>query len=65
MIATARELARLTGIHPATISALETNHLFLSSAHGLAIRDALGCSLDELFESVDGDQGECTRQDMT
>lgn len=55
MIPTQEELARRSGIHPSTVSGLENNRLFLSSAHALAIRDALGCALDDLFERVEGE----------
>ena len=51
MIATQEELARQTGIHPATLSAIETNRLFLSSARALAIRDVLGCTLDSGWQT--------------
>jgi DNA-binding XRE family transcriptional regulator len=44
------DLARITGINRATISALENNRLFLSAPHALLIAEALGCSLDDLYE---------------
>lgn len=53
LIATQEELAKLTGIDRTTISAIENNHLFLSSSHALIFKEALGCSLDDLFEKVD------------
>jgi DNA-binding XRE family transcriptional regulator len=52
MIATQKELAKLTGIDRTTISALENNRLFLSSAYALIFKEKLGCSLDDLFELV-------------
>lgn len=54
MIATQEELARLTGIDRTTISAIENNRLFLSSPYALIFKEALGCSLDDLFEQMDG-----------
>jgi DNA-binding XRE family transcriptional regulator len=54
MIATQEELARLTGIDRTTISAIENNRLFLSSPYALIFKEVLGCSLDDLFERVDG-----------
>lgn len=55
MIATQEELAKLTGIDRTTISAIEKNRLFLSSAYALIFKEVLGCSLDDLFEQVDSD----------
>ncbi|MFB3883081.1 MAG: helix-turn-helix transcriptional regulator [Armatimonadota bacterium] len=46
-------LSLRTGIPRTTISALENNRLFLSSQYALLIRDALGCTLDELYERAD------------
>ena len=54
MIATQEELAKLTGIDRTTISAVENNRLFLSSPYALIFKEVLGCSLDDLFEQVDG-----------
>ncbi len=54
MVATQEELARLTGIDRTTISAVENNRLFLSSPYALVFKEVLGCSLDDLFEQVDG-----------
>lgn len=54
MIATQEELAKLTGIDRTTISAIENNRLFLSSSYALIFKGVLGCSLDDLFEQVDG-----------
>lgn len=54
MIATQDELAKLTGIDRSTISAIENNRLFLSSPYALIFKEVLGCSLDDLFEEVDG-----------
>ena len=54
MIATQEELAKLTGIDRTTISAIENNRLFLSSRYALIFKEVLGCSLDDLFEQVDG-----------
>lgn len=44
------DLARMTGINRNIISALENGRLFLSSTYALLIAEALGCSLDDLFE---------------
>ena len=56
LLATQQELATLTGISRSTISALENNRLFLSSPYALLIAEALGCKVDDLYESVgDGD----------
>ena len=55
MIATQEELAKLTGIDRTTISAIENNRLFLSSSYALIFKEVLGCSLDDLFEQVDGE----------
>ena len=49
-VATQDELARMTRIGRTTISALENNRLFLSSPYALIIAEALGCTLDDLFE---------------
>ena len=54
IIATQEELAKLTGIDRTTISAIENNRLFLSSPYALIFKEVLGCSLDDLFEQVDG-----------
>ena len=45
-----KDLARLTGIPAQTISELESNKKWLTSAYGLAIAEACHCSLDDLFE---------------
>jgi DNA-binding XRE family transcriptional regulator len=50
MVAKQEDLARMTGISRSTINALENNRLFLSSHYALLIAEALGCSLDDLFE---------------
>lgn len=55
MVAKQVDLARMTGISRSTINALECNRLFLSSEYALRIREALGCSLDDLFEKRNGD----------
>ena len=39
-----------TGIGRTTISALESNRLFLSSTYALVIAEALHCKLGDLFE---------------
>lgn len=44
------DLANMTGISRSTINALENNRLFLSSPYALLISEALGCSLDDLYE---------------
>ena len=54
MIATQEELAKLSGIDRTTISAIENNRLFLSSPNALIFKKVLGCSLDDLFERLDG-----------
>ena len=50
LIAKQEELSRRTGIPRSTINAIENNRAFLSSPYALLIRDALGCSLDDLYE---------------
>ncbi|MFH1491166.1 MAG: helix-turn-helix domain-containing protein [Pseudomonadota bacterium] len=52
LIATQTELAKLTGIDRTTISHIENQRFPLSIKHALAIREALGCSLDDLYEKV-------------
>ena len=54
MIARQEELSRRTGISRTILSALENNHLFLSAQYALLITEALGCSLDDLYERTDG-----------
>lgn len=44
------ELSRRTKIARTTISALEHNRRFLPIEYALLIREALGCSLDDLYE---------------
>lgn len=44
-----RDLAHMTGISRTTLSAIERNRIFLSAHHALLIRDALGCTLDDLY----------------
>lgn len=44
------KLAEMTNINRATLSLLENNRLFLSSKNALVLRDALGCTMDELYE---------------
>ena len=58
MIATQEELARLTGINRTTISAIENQRLFLSTPYALVFKEALGCSLDDLFEEVETEQSD-------
>ena len=53
-VATQEDLAGMTGISRSTINALENNRLFLSSPYALIIKDALGCSLDSLYEKRTG-----------
>lgn len=55
LVATQTDLARLTGIDRTTLSHLENQRLFLSIHYALAIKEALGCSLDDLYESVGED----------
>ena len=50
IVATQKDLAMITGISRSTISALENDRLFLSSYYALLIAEALGCTLDELYE---------------
>jgi DNA-binding XRE family transcriptional regulator len=52
LVGSQTELARLTGIDRTTISHLENQRLFLSIRNALVIKEALGCSLDELYEKV-------------
>ena len=56
MVAKQEDLARMTGINRSTINALENNRLFLSSPYALLIAEALGCSLDSLFEKRESDK---------
>ena len=66
MIAKQEVLALRTGIPRTTLSALETNKLFLSAPYALLIRDVLGCTLDDLYgrrEPGLGDNGKPTRQE--
>jgi transcriptional regulator with XRE-family HTH domain len=51
-IPTKKELAKRTGIAPSIVSDLESGKLFLSSPYALMIKEALGCSLDDLFEDL-------------
>ena len=53
LVARQEDLAKKTGISRTTISALENNRLFLSSHYALIIAEALGCSLDELFQNLE------------
>lgn len=53
MIAKQEDLAKLTGISRSTVNAIENNRLFLSAPYALLIAEALGCSLDELYEKRD------------
>jgi DNA-binding XRE family transcriptional regulator len=50
LVAHQEDLANMTGISRSTINALENNRLFLSSPYALLISEALGCSLDDLYE---------------
>ena len=52
LVPTQTELARRTGIDRTTISHMENQRLFLSIKNALAIKEALGCSLDDLYERV-------------
>ena len=52
LIPTQVELARKSGIDHTTISALESNRLFLSIRYALRLKEVLGCSLDELYEEI-------------
>lgn len=49
-VAKQKDLSRMTGIPCTTISAIESNQLFLSTPYALLIAEALGCTLDDLFE---------------
>ena len=53
LVAKQEDLARITGINRTTINALENNRLFLSSPYALIIAEALGCSLDDLYEKCE------------
>ena len=44
------ELSRRTGIARTVISALEHHRRFLPIEYALLIKEALGCSLDDLYE---------------
>lgn len=50
MVATQRELAKMTEISSITIHALENNKLFLPSYCAMLIAETLGWSLDDLYE---------------
>ena len=50
MVSKQEDLSKMTGIHRSTLSAIENNRLFLSAPYALLIAEALGCSLDELYE---------------
>ena len=54
LIATQEERSQLTCIDRTTISAIENHRLFLSSAYALLFAEALGCTLDDLFERMCG-----------
>jgi DNA-binding XRE family transcriptional regulator len=60
-VAKQETLARCTGIPRTTVSALECNKLFLSAPYALLIRDALGCSMDDLYERVECDSEDDTK----
>ena len=51
------DLSQRTGIPPSTISALENQRLFLSSYYAIAIAEAIGCSLDNLYHKKEEDTG--------
>jgi DNA-binding XRE family transcriptional regulator len=51
------ELGRRTGIDRTTLSAIENNRMFLSIHYALLIKEALGCSLDDLYTKSDADNG--------
>jgi DNA-binding XRE family transcriptional regulator len=66
VVARQEDLAQMTGINRTTISALENNRLFLSSPYALLIAEALGCSLNDLFEKKmeeEAKQGEAMEDD--
>jgi len=50
MVSKQEDLSKMTGIHRSTLSALENNRIFLSAPYALLIAEALGCSLDQLYE---------------
>lgn len=52
LVSTQVELANRSGIDRTTISALESNRLFLSIRYALRLKEVLGCSLDDLYEEV-------------
>jgi DNA-binding XRE family transcriptional regulator len=58
LIPSQAELARRSGIDRTTISHLENNHLFLSIHYALRLREVLGCSLDDLYAEIMGDETE-------
>ena len=49
-------LARMTGISPTTINALENHRLFLSAPNALRIATALKCRLDDLYERCESEE---------
>jgi transcriptional regulator with XRE-family HTH domain len=63
MIAKQEVLARRTGIPRSTISALENNRLFLSAPYALLIREELGCTLDDLYETITPSPGRGEKPD--
>ncbi|MDX9857594.1 MAG: helix-turn-helix transcriptional regulator [candidate division Zixibacteria bacterium] len=56
-VAKQKDLSRMTGIPCTTISAIESNKLFLSTPYALLIAEALDCKLDDLFEPWLGSKG--------
>lgn len=50
MLPKQEDLVERTGINRSVISALENNRIFLSSQYALIISEALGCTLDDLFQ---------------
>lgn len=52
LIISEAELSRRTGIERTTLSALENNRRFLCIEHALLIKEVLGCTLDDLYETI-------------
>jgi DNA-binding XRE family transcriptional regulator len=49
LVSKQEDLAKMTGINPCTLSAIENNRQFLCAPYALLISEALGCHLDDLY----------------
>lgn len=58
LIASQAELARLSGICRTTICALENNRIPLSIEYARRLKKILGCSLDDFYEEIPGEETE-------